>query len=629
MKEIKNFALNAWADSTNAHTPSTTDANDQRQQLLLLIGHLVERRLNIAEDYDAWIKAGFAIADSLGEEGRTHFHRLSSLSSKYDRTDCDRKYSSLLRSDKGGITAGTLFQMAKEAGIDLAEIGRQSAKSAKAPLGTIPQKPQKSTKSDISEPQVTDGTMALLALSASSPTFSDKLQPEILPSVMHPLAASQDSPSTKDMLLLAYLNLASILISDGLYGIYDRRKVYAPLYNLVWGRFASGKGILEMLKKMMQPLRAEMRQAHEQQMADYYTEKAAWEAEDKSQRGPEPQEPKPCTPLISANSSASALYRALDANGGWGAIFETEADTLTNMLSKSEYGDYSDLLRKAHHHETIAMVRVSDRVNIEIEQPRLAVLLTCTPSQIPQLLPANNVANGLASRFLFYGLHDAKVEFRDVFAGADEPLEDIYLGLGQQIMPLYHELQSRKDHPIQFVLSDTQRNAFVANFNEMLTEQFSMLGDGIQGFIFRIALECFRYAMILSALRRLSQWNGQGPIFDPDEQALVCDDRDFSTAIAIIDCLINHTARVYSVLGSSSEDPFAHAADKPSDTLRRFYAMLPSNEPFTTAQAIQAASAAGISKRNAQRLLGEMHSKYGAIVRRRQGQYIKNSPQNE
>ena len=54
-------------------------------------------------------------------------------------------------------------------------------------------------------------------------------------------------------------------------------------------------------------------------------------------------------------------------------MFETEADTLTNMLTKSDYGDYTDLLRKCFHHETLAMVRVADKINIEIEQPRLSV----------------------------------------------------------------------------------------------------------------------------------------------------------------------------------------------------------------------------------------------------------------
>lgn len=47
-----------------------------------------------------------------------------------------------------------------------------------------------------------------------------------------------------------------------------------------------------------------------------------------------------------------ATYQALSDNHGWGVIFETEADTLTQAL-KTDYGDYSDGLRKAYHHEPI------------------------------------------------------------------------------------------------------------------------------------------------------------------------------------------------------------------------------------------------------------------------------------
>lgn len=118
------------------------------------------------------------------------------------------------------------------------------------------------------------------------------------------------------------------------------------------------------------------------------------------------------------NSSSSAVYRALDANGGWGIMFETEADTVSNMLD-SDYGHYSDLMRKAYHHETVSMNRVSDKIHIDIENPRLSVFITCTPGQIPGLFPS--FENGLGSRFQFYNLPDDKVEFHDVFARSDSP----------------------------------------------------------------------------------------------------------------------------------------------------------------------------------------------------------------
>ena len=50
-------------------------------------------------------------------------------------------------------------------------------------------------------------------------------------------------------------------------------------------------------------------------------------------------------------------------------------------------GHNCDLLWRAFHHETVSMVRVTDQVNIEIEEPRLAVIMTCTGSQLVLLRP--------------------------------------------------------------------------------------------------------------------------------------------------------------------------------------------------------------------------------------------------
>lgn len=113
-----------------------------------------------------------------------------------------------------------------------------------------------------------------------------------------------------------------------------------------------------------------MRQQFEASKAQYDEDMAAYEAQgkgkNKGERGPVPKEPVFRDPFMPGNSSSSAVYRALDANGGWGIMYETEADTVSNMLD-SDYGHYSDLLRKAYHHETVSMNRVSDKIHIDIE----------------------------------------------------------------------------------------------------------------------------------------------------------------------------------------------------------------------------------------------------------------------
>ena len=404
--------------------------------------------------------------------------------------------------------------------------------------------------------------------------------------------------------------------------------MFTPTYLLIYGSYATSKGDLEAVKRLISPIKQKMKIEYEEKFKAYETAKAIWENAPKKDRGPEPKEPVPTSPFVPANSSASAVYRALDANGDWGLIFETEADTLTNMLSKSEYGDYTDLLRKCFHHETISMVRVADKVNIEIEQPRLAVMLTCTGSQLALLLPPGNVSNGLASRFLFYSLPEAKVEFRDVFAHQDEPVEELFKRLGNEFMPLYTELKEREPNPLQFSLTKEQQARFLSHFDAVVKEQFAMLGNGIQGFIFRIALECFRYAMVLTLLRCLSDWDKQDTIFLEMQRSILCDDRDFNTAMTIIDCLVSHTARVYSVLASEDKDPFRNCQQKPKAQENQYYNALPEGREFKTDEAMDIALGLGIPERTANRYLGTLTHKYQVIKRTRHGFYEK-IPQQE
>ena len=465
-----------------------------------------------------------------------------------------------------------------------------------------------STRKETEEPEAPAGALP-------SNTFSDKVERDAWPPFLLPVIDSQTDPTGRDKMLLGTLTLVSGLLTRGLYGIYDRRHVYAPFYTILYGGFATGKGDLEACRQLLAPLKQEMRRQYEREKAEWEEQKAAWNNQPKASRGAEPAEPPYRTPVVPANSSASAVYRALDANGGWGVMFETEADSLTNMLSKSEYGDYSDLLRKAHHHEDCSMVRVTDHVKIELDAPRLAVFLTCTGSQLPLLLPATNVANGLASRFLFYALPQAPATFRNVFERAGESYEELFRPLGEQLLDLHHELTAREGRPVEFCFTPGQQAAFVDHFDLMLREQNELQGEGIQGFILRLALEAFRYGMVLTALRRLSLRTAPGtPVFAPDEQTVVCDERDFQTVITLIDCLVNHTARIYAIIGKTDSDPFGSAPGMPAD-LARLCEALPRGRDFPISEAFRWGGQQGLGERTIRRMMGRLISKYQVVER--------------
>lgn len=210
-------------------------------------------------------------------------------------------------------------------------------------------------------------------------TFSDKVNEKDLPFCLRNVYKIHPDTVSRDKMLLGILNVTSGLMGgangsteeqSGIYGIYDGHRVFAPLFTNIYGSAATKKGDLIFCKQLALPEKREMRREFEASMTKFEEEKAAYEAQgkgkNKGERGPAPKEPVFRDPFMPGNSSSSAVYRALDANGGWGIMFETEADTVSNMLD-SDYGHYSDLMRKAYHHETVSMNRVSDKIHIDIE----------------------------------------------------------------------------------------------------------------------------------------------------------------------------------------------------------------------------------------------------------------------
>jgi len=83
------------------------------------INQLLQRGLNIAEEYHDWIRLGMAFAGAYGEQGREYFHKVSSLSHKYDREKCDRKYSNLIKTSGGRVTIASFFWLCQMAGINI------------------------------------------------------------------------------------------------------------------------------------------------------------------------------------------------------------------------------------------------------------------------------------------------------------------------------------------------------------------------------------------------------------------------------------------------------------------------------------------------------------------------------
>lgn len=80
-----------------------------------------QKRINLCESYDDWVKIGMAIASKYGDnqEGKNLFHLVSSQSLKYDPKACDAKYDIINKGKRGQVTFATFMYLCRNAGIEI------------------------------------------------------------------------------------------------------------------------------------------------------------------------------------------------------------------------------------------------------------------------------------------------------------------------------------------------------------------------------------------------------------------------------------------------------------------------------------------------------------------------------
>ena len=642
MKEnITSFDPKAWANMNNADNVQDNMQTNHPSALLknarasvppcgelakarAITEDLISRGANIAESYDDYVKLGFSLAQGLGIDGHDLYHELCAQSTKYSYVECEAKWQECLSKHNSSVTIASFYKMANDCGVNVAAYSSGFSSNPQNPqYKEIYQNNENSTYSndltlfpqgeenEESEENVTTTFQQGLAYTN---TFSDKIDFTKLPPLLQDIASTQSAAEDQDMMILGSLTVFSGS-TPNVFGIYDKRRVFPPFYSLVIAPPASGKGIMPACVYLLCDIEKHMERLNEREDSKYRREMAVYTALNKSSRYAvtPPQEPAYHSMWVPANSSVISVYKALADNDGIGITFETEADTLSQTFN-SEYGNFSDILRKGFHHEDLKLNRRKDNTHIVVRSPRWAILLTCTPSQIQKLLSSSG--NGTESRFIFY-LLSRRLEWRNVFDKNSMTLEQQFTNFGHRFFKIYKALYRRKGHPIEFVLSTAQQEKFNQYFNELQLEQTSLHGDELIAFVRRLGLVCFRIAMVLTIIRQETQH----PVFDPLSQTLVCNDDDFETAMTISNCLINNTACVYSSLKKDDEKENKDSISSMTPIERSFYQSLPDN--FTTKDFRACATKLNIKQKTAERYIGHLIDKYHLVNRIQNGQYSK------
>ena len=550
-----------------------------------IISRLEAAQTDITANYSDWRDIGFAFADEFGEAGRKYYHRISHFYSGYSPTDCNKQYDNCIKAKGHGITLKTFFHLAKQAGININCTGTTCR---------VPNTPQLPTLSGFQIPdRVNDDNVNTIFNTPQLPSEIYSNLPEIL---QESADLFQDSVE-KDVFLIGAIAVLSGCLPN-ISGIYFDEPHTAHLFAFITAPAGSGKGKMKWSKHFGQAIHDHMTEQSRNERAAFESELEQYNNLTKSQRqgAQRPEEPPRKMFFIPANSSSSAFIQALSDNNFSGVLFETEADTLADTF-KQEWGNFSDVLRKAFHHESTSMFRRKDNEFIEIRDPHIAIALSGTPKQVHNMMP--DVENGLFSRFLFYAFEDNS-DFKNPFVSHRQVnYTDYFREKATVIFDLHRQLKNLRE-PISFQLTDEQGHQFTELFNTMLSRNKLLLGRDFDANIKRLGLITFRVAMILSALRILEE----GELPNP----MICSDLDFQTAMTIAATLEKHAIAVFQNL--------------PNNDLKgaklKFFEKLPPQ--FDRQAYLKVADELGIHPKTAEKYIGQFKPK---LLHHEHNQYTK------
>jgi hypothetical protein len=394
-----------------------------------------------------------------------------------------------------------------------------------------------------------------------------------LPSILAEACSKVKEQHEKDMLLTACIGSLSVCFPS-VSGVYKNKKNHPNLFTWVIAEPASGKGIMDNARLLTKLIHESLKAESDKTIKEWLKQqKIAKAKDDKSVKIDMSDRPPYKALFIPGNTTSSMLYQQLKEYDGNGIIFETEADSLS-VACKGEHGNFSDLIRKAFHHEMLSLSRKSNNEYIEIDKPKLSTVLSSTFSQVPKFIQSN--ADGMFSRFLFY-INTKQVEWADVFDDTTDDLDDFYTNkLGQRVHALYTKF---KDKNIKFSFTKEQQAVFNEYKKSFATDTIGHSPE-YQSIVFRHATMEFRIAMLITSLRYEDK-----SLTDTIE----CSNDDFAIALILGFIYFNHAEYLYSVLPSTNNTNISTSANK-------LMAALP--DEFETNEAIDIAfSVAKIGKR--------------------------------
>ena len=564
------------------------------ESLRLLTEAIEVGGIDVAPTYSEYLQLAFALATDCGEAGRVYFHRICRLSPKYREADAERLYTNAQNAKRGDVHLGTAFWLASQAGVEVQkDTGGvvQMVQMVQAPSHTH----ARARNAGGMEGNADTGRPAGVEPLAPLPVFAGYDWPEPLRSVL----AYGSSPARRDVLLLGALTALGTCMGPHVVCSYGGKFIYPCLQTFVVAPAASGKGVLSFVRLLVEPIHDEIRRQTVKQMDAYRKEKLAYDAlgKERSKTTPPVAPPNRMFFIAGNNTGTGILENIMDSDGN-GLIFETEADTLSASIS-SDYGHWSDTLRKCFDHERLSYNRRTDHEYREVAKSYVGVLISGTPAQVRPLIPS--AENGLFSRQLFYAMPTVH-SWQNQFDSKEDNLETAFAALGKRWKKPLEDL--RRNSLYRLELTQEQQDEFNAVFGRLFRQAGWSNGNEMNSSVARLAVNVLRMQAVVAVLRVLEQ-NGPGAMgtlatpasdipADNVKGGIVTrwdvgiSDDDFHAVLAMAEPLVRHTQYILSFL------PPTEVIRRPESDCDVFFAAL--KEDFTRSEMMDLAGQLHLSQ---------------------------------
>jgi Protein of unknown function (DUF3987) len=173
--------------------------------------------------------------------------------------------------------------------------------------------------------------------------------------------------------------------------------------------------------------------------------------------------------FLPVSTSSTRTIELMASNDSNGLIFEMESYTLAKFF-KSNFGNHSDIFRKAFGHETISFSRIRDnKKTVYIERPHLSMVLSSNLGNFSSFIPT--AEDTLFSRFMFYEVTlNPKNTWKEVFS--KENYDEIFKSIGERFLAMYQQINGYEG--IEVALSKSQEDFFNLTFSTWRIGIYSM-----------------------------------------------------------------------------------------------------------------------------------------------------------